>query len=743
MKAAVLCFLSIPMALALATFTAADNCKRRCGNMSVPFPFGLTDSCAQSPDHVLLCDHSSGNLVLGENIPLFDISVENGTMTIGMDIAYDCYKENGEQLEDSFTDPWTRLGDAGLYTLTLLCSCFSLFCSVSLLPSVFVNCGFDFCSLTYTFSDTRNKFTVLGCDTLARMTGDHETFWSGCFSQCYEGMNFTAKRACSGLGCCQMSIPESLRTFNISMTSSTNYTSVRNFSPCGSAFLVDQESFNVSDYKLPVPDDINAKELSRVVLDWVEGYRCSCKPGYRGNPYAPPLSPESTGCEDINECEHPGQYPCHGNCKNTQGNYTCHCPFSMVGDGKVSCQTSRLVIIAAAIVAVTSCIIVSGLVLFICKRRAKERHFRQNGGEILKHQRVKIFTEAQLIKATNNYDASNKLGEGGFTSVYSGRIDGDVIVAVKKPRDIPVKKPKDMNKDLSMSTHDEFLHEIGIISQVNHKNLVKLLGVCLETKVPLLVYEFIPNGTLYRHIHDKTSTVLQLWKTRLRIASEAALALEYLHSLADPPVIHSDVKSLNILLDEKYSAKVSDFGASVFISPGKTHVAERIQGTIGYLDPEYLSTGELTTKSNVYSFGVILMELLTGETPTRRTKSGEKINILQLFISAVENQTLPHIINFEASNEGELQEIEAVGSLARRCLNYNGMNRPTMREVAEQLARINKNLWADNQNDEETQSLLNGTRCDSLWTSISEMNKPESTDLLVFDIEAANTSSSI
>ncbi|KAI6688589.1 hypothetical protein NL676_025417 [Syzygium grande] len=129
--------------------------------------------------------------------------------------------------------------------------------------------------------------------------------------------------------------------------------------------------------------------------------------------------------------------------------------------------------------------------------------------------------------------------------------------------------------------------------------------------------------------------------------------------------------------------------------------------------------------------------------PTQRAKSGEKINIIQSFISAVENRTLLHMINFEASNEGELQEIEGVGLLAKRCLNYNGVKRPTMREVAEQLARINKNLWADQQNDEEAQSLLGETRRDSLWTSISEMNKPESTDLLVFDIEAATTSSSV
>ncbi|XP_048129868.1 wall-associated receptor kinase 2-like [Rhodamnia argentea] len=736
MKVAVLCFLpmAVAVAVALAAFTGNDNCVRMCGNVSVPYPFGLEDGCAWNPDLVLICNYTTGDLFLGENIPLYNISLENGTMTIGLYRALDCYNYDGVRLELSNPDVWFSVGGGGHYTL----------------------------------SDTRNKLTVMGCDTLALVSDDAGTFGSGCLSYCWEKINFTGESTCSGHGCCQTSIPKNLRRLNISMGSKTNYATVQDFTSCGSAFVVDQESFNASDYKLPVPADMGKSVFSRVVLDWViergltceeaksngtsfpcgansfcsnftngEGYRCFCEAGYTGNPYASP------GCQDINECKDPGRYPCRGNCKNTPGNYTCACPFGMTGDGKVGCQISLLAIIAAVFVAVTLCIVICGLVLFICKRRAKDRHFRQNGGEILKHQRVKIFTEAELAKATNNYDTSNKLGEGGFASVYRGRIDGDVLVAVKKPRDVPVKKPKEVNKDGSPSTHDAFLHEIGIISQVNHKNLVKLLGICLETKVPLLVYEFVPNGTLYHHIHDKGSTLLRSWKNCLRIASEAALALEYLHSLADPPVIHSDVKSMNILLDDQYSAKVSDFGASVLISPGKTHIAERIQGTIGYIDPEYLITGELTTKSDVYSFGVILVELLTGEKPTRRAKFGEKINILQSFISAVEDGTLLRMTNFEASNEGEQWEIEGVGSLARRCLNYDGPSRPTMREVAEQLARINKNLWADQQNRKETESLLGETRRDSYWASTSELNKPHLTDLMVFDIEATATSSSI
>ncbi|KAK3425144.1 hypothetical protein EUGRSUZ_F01938 [Eucalyptus grandis] len=330
------------MALALTTYTEKDNCERRCGNMIEPYPFGLNKSCAWSSDHVLFCNHISGNLSLGKKNPVFNISLESGTMTIGVDRALDCYDENGRPLNSTSRSPWVTLGEDRHYTL----------------------------------SDIRNKFTVFGCDTLGLIRDAPETFWRGCFSYCGHDVNFTAESTCSGPGCCQTSIPKSLRSFNISMSSAMNYASVYNFSSCGSAFLVDQDSFNVSDYKLPVPHDMRVKKYSNVVLDWVverdltckyaqsnrskyacgansicydfkkgKGYRCFCEVGYTGNPYASQLSP---GCQDIDECKHPRQYPCHGNCKNKQGSYTCNCPFGMSGDGKIGCQ-SRLAIIATGI----------------------------------------------------------------------------------------------------------------------------------------------------------------------------------------------------------------------------------------------------------------------------------------------------------------------------------------------------------------------------------------------------------
>ncbi|PON32647.1 Serine/threonine protein kinase [Parasponia andersonii] len=310
------------------------------------------------------------------------------------------------------------------------------------------------------------------------------------------------------------------------------------------------------------------------------------------------------------------------------------------------------------------------------KRRKRKKIFTQNGGLVLKHQRVRIFSKTELAKATDNYNQTNLLGIGGFASV-------------------------------------------------NHKNVVKLLGVCLETKIPLLVYELVPNGTLFQHIHTKkaslslssSSAMLRPWKTRLRIATEIALAIDYLHSLAHPPIIHRDIKSTNILLDENYAAKVSDFGASVLIPPGQNGIATTVQGTLGYLDPEYLTTGTLTVKSDVYSFGVVLVELITGEKPTSNgVRTGAKSNIIQYFVSTVRESSgekyVEKIVDSDVVYDEvlETEQIEAAAELATRCLDGNGVGRPSMKEVADELAGLNKlhgnNYCVAQQIGEETERLM-------------------------------------
>ncbi|GMN67001.1 hypothetical protein TIFTF001_036076 [Ficus carica] len=438
--------------------------------------------------------------------------------------------------------------------------------------------------------------------------------------------------------------------------------------------------------------------------DNARGYRCHCLQGFRGNPYL------QHGCQDINECEEAGTYRCEGQCKNKKGDYECNALLGCMAMARLvvkdfvlqlSPQVGKKSVIGAIIFVAT-------VVLFIvydCNRRKREKLFRENGGLVLKNQRVRIFSKEDLTKATNNYKESQLLGRGGFASVYRGSIlidEQSIPIAVKKPKE----------DDKIQIDSKQFHEEIAVVSQVNHKNVVKLLGLCLETKIPLLVYELVSHGTLSQHIHSKKSAVLKSWNARLRIGTEIALALDYLHSLAQPPIIHRDVKSTNILLDKNYTAKVSDFGASVLIPSGHTSKATTVQGTLGYLDPEYLNTGTLTTKSDVYSFGVVLVELITGEKPISNGRTGPKSNIVQYFISKVResgHNYVDRILDSEViRDEDETEQIEAVAELATRCLESSGIKRPSMKEVAEELSRLNKlnREFKTCANDEETKSLL-------------------------------------
>ncbi|XP_027096797.2 serine/threonine-protein kinase PBS1-like [Coffea arabica] len=215
---------------------------------------------------------------------------------------------------------------------------------------------------------------------------------------------------------------------------------------------------------------------------------------------------------------------------------------------------------------------------------------------------AQTFTFRELAAATNNFRQESFLGEGGFGRVYKGQLLSGQVVAVKQ---------LDRN---GLQGNREFLVEVLMLSLLHHSNLVNLIGYCADGDQRLLVYEFMPLGSLEDHLHDLPPDKEPLdWNTRMKIAAGAAKGLEYLHDKANPPVIYRDFKSSNILLDEGFVPKVSDFGLAKLGPTGdKSHVSTRVMGTYGYCAPEYAMTGQLTVKSDVYSFGVVFLELITG-----------------------------------------------------------------------------------------------------------------------------------
>ncbi|BBN16320.1 hypothetical protein MPTK1_7g05370 [Marchantia polymorpha subsp. ruderalis] len=354
---------------------------------------------------------------------------------------------------------------------------------------------------------------------------------------------------------------------------------------------------------------------------------------------------------------------------------------------KSSLGLGALIGIIAGGVAVFVIVLLIGFYAFRQKRRADRaevltRPFASWGngggsdnGAAPQLKGARWFSVNELKKATNNFSASSQIGVGGYGKVYKALLASGEVVAVKRAQ------------EGSMQGATEFKNEIELLSRVHHRNLVGLVGFCYEHGEQMLVYEFMSYGTLRDHLLGNVGDHLS-WQARLNIALGSAKGLSYLHELANPPIIHRDIKSTNILLDDKMTAKVADFGLSKLApddGAGKAHVSTQVKGTLGYLDPEYYMTQRLSEKSDVYSFGVVLLELLTARAPIEKGKY-----IVREVRTALDKGGIaalrPMLDRF--INEAPSTELEDFLRLALQCVEEAAKDRPTMNEVVKDLERI-------------------------------------------------------
>uniref|UniRef100_A0A0E0PBE7 Protein kinase domain-containing protein n=1 Tax=Oryza rufipogon TaxID=4529 RepID=A0A0E0PBE7_ORYRU len=292
---------------------------------------------------------------------------------------------------------------------------------------------------------------------------------------------------------------------------------------------------------------------------------------------------------------------------------------------------------------------------------------------------VKTFSISELEKATENFSFNKIIGEGGYGRVYRGTIDDEVDVAVK------LLTRKHQNRDR------EFIAEVEMLSRLHHRNLVKLIGICIERSTRCLVFELVPNGSVESHLHgsDKIYGPLD-FDTRMKIALGAARGLAYLHEDANPHVIHRDFKASNVLLENDFTPKVADFGLAKEASEGMDHISTQVMGTFGYVAPEYAMTGHLLVKSDVYSYGVVLLELLSGRKPVDMTQPPGSENLVTWARPLLTDRDgLQQLVDpsIPAASYG-FEKLAKAAAIASMCVHVEASHRPFMGEVVQALKLI-------------------------------------------------------
>lgn len=348
----------------------------------------------------------------------------------------------------------------------------------------------------------------------------------------------------------------------------------------------------------------------------------------------------------------------------------------------------NLHVLLSGIIAGASLMAILALVCCLVRRRSTTYRNRLSAERLIceaaGNSRIPLYPYREIDRATSGFSEKQRLGTGAYGTVYAGKLHNDEWVAIKRIR----------NRDAD--SIDQVMNEIKLLSSVSHPNLVRLLGCCIEKGEQILVYEYMPNGTLSQHLQKERGKGLP-WTIRLTIATETAHAIAYLHSAMNPPIYHRDIKSSNILLDFNYNSKVADFGLSRIGMMENSHISTAPQGTPGYVDPQYHQNFHLSDKSDVYSFGVVLVEIITAMKVVDFSRPHSEVNLAALAVDRIGRGCVEEIVDPFLDPQRDawtLSSIHKVAELAFRCLAFDSDMRPSMMEVADELEQIRLSGWA-------------------------------------------------
>ncbi|EMS67469.1 Wall-associated receptor kinase 4 [Triticum urartu] len=584
------------------SLTLESGCQPSCGGVEVPYPFGIGQGCFREGFEII-CINNNMTFLRKSSSQSTKIQVLSLAVTprpeakVMLPMAYQCYNLKGEPTKKHEGD--VDFNKAGVYRI----------------------------------SNTRNELFVLGCNTLSMTNsgpgGRHQfSYYAGCVAYANDSMDLH-DGACAGVGCCHIDIPPDLTDNTMRFANDGNWLHAnQEFCPCDYAFIVEKGyyTFHVADLNMMLSNKWP------LLLDWAirdsGGSPLSCAEAASNMP-----GHKYTCVSNHSECVDSANGP----------GYFCNCTLGYEGNPYLAngCTSIGLGVFF---------LVVGLLLVYIMHQKKKlAENFEMNGGNILKRVTdLTIFTEKDLNKITKNY--SKCLGNGFFGKVYKGTLPdaSETVVAVKSFIKVDEERI------------EEFTEEVMIQLKMNHPNVLKLMGCCLQLDVPMLVYEFAANGSLRDILHINKRQKLST-ESRLDIAIGSAKGLRYMHS---QDIRHGDVKPDNILLNDKLIPKISDFGLSKLLKLGEK-IAQKVVGCEGYMDPVFRNTGLLTPKSDVYSFGVVLLELIS----RKQLVYGQSGSLVIEFRHIYETeQSGRSMFDEEIVTEENILILEEIGKLAMKCL---------------------------------------------------------------------------